>query len=425
MRKKSKHILSVFVLVLAFLAFAPSANAETTGCLTVSGTQAALKLTLLEGKTETITSLRLKLMVTTISGTMQTPAFQFNQNLPGTVKDAAVTEKEEGTYEVDLIVSRKKDQDIFQGTETAAIGTLVLHPKEDQAFQAEVRIAGESSNTADAEQNRQPVVYYVDSSGIRMQTLTLENAEAVQMAYARKTPEEGGQGESEPETPSTEEKPGETTPSTERKPENTTPQTGETPVTVAPVSGFTASFIGEQDVRLSWKKVNQADGYEVYRSKYQRQKDAYGKYKRYKRLKNGNQVRKLTVKQPKGTKYRYKVRAYRTDVSGKRIYGEFSGAQRARMAAPKLKLRLSAGGKLLFKWNKILRADGYKLYQYNEKTGSYRPVATIKAGTSCIRNVHTSKPQLFKLRAYETGKTGKKVYGYFSQIRKAEQKPGK
>lgn len=61
MRKKSKHILSVFVLVLAFLAFAPSANAETTGCLTVSGTQAALKLTLLEGKTETITSLRLKI----------------------------------------------------------------------------------------------------------------------------------------------------------------------------------------------------------------------------------------------------------------------------------------------------------------------------------------------------------------------------
>lgn len=303
-----------------------------------------------------------------------------------------------------MVYYREKGKGDFQ---PAAIGTLVLHPKEDQAFQAEVRIAGESSNTADAEQNRQPVVYYVDSSGIRMQTLTLENAEAVQMAYAGKTPEEGGQGESKPEAPSTEEKPGETTPSTERKPE-TTPQTGENPVTVAPVSGFTASFIGEQDVRLSWKKVNQADGYEVYRSKYQRQKDAYGKYKRYKRLKNGNQIRKLTVKQPKGTKYRYKVRAYRTDVSGKRIYGEFSGAQRARMAAPKLKLRLSAGGKLLFKWNKILRADGYKLYQYNEKTGSYRPVATIKAGTSFIRNVHTGKPQLFKLRAYETGKTGKK-----------------
>lgn len=417
MSKKIKHFISVFVLVLAFLAFAPAANAETTGSLTASGTQAALKLTLLEGKTETITSLRLKLMVTTISGKMDVPTFQFNKELPGTVKDVAVTEKEEGTYEVDLIVSGKKEQDIFKGTETASIGTLVLHPKDEQAFQAEACIAGESS--ADAAQSGQPVVYYVDSSGIRMQTLPLDNADTVQMAYAGKTPEEGGGDTPNPPTPAPE------TPQTGEKPENTTPQTGETPITISPVSTLTATFIGEQEVKLFWKKVKDADGFEVYRSKYLSRKESYGKYKRYKRLKNGNKVRKLTIKQPKGTKYCYKVRAYRLDASGKRVYGEFSEAQRAKMAAPKVKVRFTPSGKLLFKWNKILRADGYKLYQFNEKTGSYRLVANIKAGTSCIRNFRANKPQLFKLRAYETRKNGKKVYGYFSRIVKAKQEPEK
>ena len=87
-------------------------------------------------------------------------------------------------------------------------------------------------------------------------------------------------------------------------------------------------------MKLTWKQVSGAGGYEVYRKK-----EASGTYKNVKTIKGGSILTFTNEKLQSGTYY-YKVRAYRT-VSGKKIYGAFSAEKYAKLKeipAKKLKL---------------------------------------------------------------------------------------
>lgn len=74
-----------------------------------------------------------------------------------------------------------------------------------------------------------------------------------------------------------------------------------------------------KQVKLTWKKVSGADGYEIHRST---KKD--GKYSKIKTITKGS-VKTYTDKSKlkSGTTYYYKIRAYRK-VDGKKVYGEYS-----------------------------------------------------------------------------------------------------
>ena len=68
-----------------------NAAAETgKGILDVNGNDAALTLHLPEGKTESITSLRVKLRISSVLGTMDQPEFQFQDSLSSYLKDAKI-----------------------------------------------------------------------------------------------------------------------------------------------------------------------------------------------------------------------------------------------------------------------------------------------------------------------------------------------
>lgn len=69
---------------------------------------------------------------------------------------------------------------------------------------------------------------------------------------------------------------------------------------------------------IRWKKVKNADGYQIYRATKKS-----GKFKKVKTIKGNTVVKYTNKKLKKNKKYYYKVRAYRT-VKGKKVYSAFS-----------------------------------------------------------------------------------------------------
>jgi len=95
-------------------------------------------------------------------------------------------------------------------------------------------------------------------------------------------------------------------------------------LTTAPakVKGVKARISGTR-VNLSWKKVKNAKGYQIYASKKKN-----GSYSLVKTLKKGS-VLKTTIKNKKNYKY-FKTRAYVNNASKKRVYGNFCTSVKAR-----------------------------------------------------------------------------------------------
>lgn len=80
---------------------------------------------------------------------------------------------------------------------------------------------------------------------------------------------------------------------------------------------------GAKKVKVTWKKMNDADGYEIYRS------DGYPfvNFKKIKTIKSGKTEKYTdTIKQKKRDVYCYKIRAYR-QVDGKKIYTAFTNLE--------------------------------------------------------------------------------------------------
>lgn len=84
------------------------------------------------------------------------------------------------------------------------------------------------------------------------------------------------------------------------------------------VSKINLQNLKKRKVRITWKKVKNADGYQVYRATKKN-----GKYRLVKVVKGNKKVSYINTKLKKNKKYYYKVRAYRT-VKGKKVYGAFS-----------------------------------------------------------------------------------------------------
>lgn len=90
-------------------------------------------------------------------------------------------------------------------------------------------------------------------------------------------------------------------------------------VTTAPakVNNLTVKRAGNSKVSLSWKKVQRANGYQIFSSNKKN-----GKYSLVKTLKKGSTLSTMVKQNGKKTCY-YKVRAYVTNADKKRVYGNF------------------------------------------------------------------------------------------------------
>ncbi|MBQ9941962.1 MAG: fibronectin type III domain-containing protein [Christensenellaceae bacterium] len=176
------------------------------------------------------------------------------------------------------------------------------------------------------------------------------------------------------------------------------------------VTGVKADSAGYSSAKITWKKVEGADGYTVYRSTTKS-----GGYKAVEILTGGDTLSfkdtGLTCNKP----YYYKVKAY-TLVSGKRVYGTASSYDGARPlpATPSgLKVSKVSSGKLKLTWSKVSGASGYVIYRSTTKSGGYKAVKTITSGSTVSftnTGLTKGKTYYYKVKAYRTV-SGSKVYG--------------
>jgi len=85
-----------------------------------------------------------------------------------------------------------------------------------------------------------------------------------------------------------------------------------------------AKNAGSKKITLTWKKIDGATGYEVYRATSKN-----GTYSKVTTITKSSTVTYTNTGLTKGKTYYYKVRAYRT-VSGKKVYGSYSSAKYAK-----------------------------------------------------------------------------------------------
>lgn len=467
-----KNCIKYLLLSFFCICIVPmTARAAENDSLKIEKDKVAVSLNIPEGKTETITSLRMQLLVTLKSGNMGEPVFTFADAIQSTVKDVSIKDEGNNSYLVDLILSGKKEQDIFQGSEYLKLGDLSLQPTSEK-YEIMVQIVGEDSM-------EQPAVTYMDAGGRSAMTVPLTDLESLTLTEAN-YPDHG----SKPEPPdysafkkkmslSTFVRTGEKRVTFEWKKVNgaegyilyqydtktkkytefkkikgedktshaksfaygfsgsfkirayRTKSDGSTvygkyssvvkaKVVLAKVDGFTPTYQNKSKVSLSWNKVSGAKGYQIWRSTKKS-----GKYTLLKTIKKGKTVSCSNIKHPDGKTYYYKIRAYTTGANGQNVYGSYSAVKQALPKAPKLRIKKNSSRKVTLSWNKVARADGYYIYSSTSKSGKYTCVKTVNNVTQASITGKGAAKYYYKICAFETqGKKNKK--GAFSSALKAK-----
>lgn len=173
--------------------------------------------------------------------------------------------------------------------------------------------------------------------------------------------------------------------------------------------GLTAKSAGYNSVKLTWKAISNADGYQVYRN---------GKV--IKTL--GADARSFTDKKLIcGNSYKYNVQAF-YKVNGKKDLCTLSVAKTVKPvpAAPKVTAKADKC-KIKLSWNKVSGATKYEVYKYNVKQKKYVRVAVKSATSYTDTTVKKGCKYTYKVRAYRTVKD-KKVYGSYSNVVKKAAK---
>lgn len=357
----------VFLLVL----LTPTALAAAQGgsaVLTAEDGRVSVALSLPEGKTETITSLRLTLRVSAEKGTIKEPSFQFENAIKSAVKDADISKDADGSYLVDLIFSGKNDQDIFAGSEYAKLGNLLVTPA-GEAYQVKVEVA-DTKEGIDG-----PAVKYVNAGGTDERIASLENRASVKLQY----------------------EPGVLKTNTAQK-----------------IKFGARTKKSSQNVIFEWGKCESASGYVIYENE--------GRLKGYQEIAtvNGASVTAYSHKFQYASKHTFAIRAFWKNLDGSISYGPYSQDIKVTLFPDKVKkLSVKKKAKVTLSWKKTAGAKGYQIYASKKKKGKYKLLKTVKkAGTTKFT---VKKPKsgkiYYKVRAYVNDDNGKKKYGEFSAIR--------
>ena len=165
--------------------------------------------------------------------------------------------------------------------------------------------------------------------------------------------------------------------------------------------------------KITWKTVNNADKYQVYRST--------SKNSGYSRIAtvSGKSLKNVNLKT--GKTYYYKVRAY-AKINDTDVYSKYSAVKSVKMSLGKVSsLKLETGkAKVTAKWSKVKGASGYKIYRSTKKSSGFKCVKTLKSGSTVKyvnKNLKKGQDYYYKVKAYRTV-DGKNVYGAYSSVKK-------
>lgn len=180
--------------------------------------------------------------------------------------------------------------------------------------------------------------------------------------------------------------------------------------TLAKVTGLQVKADGSTAVKLSWKKITNAAGYEIYRSTTRK-----GGYQKVAAISSADKVSYKDTKLKAGKTYYYKVRAV---AEAKK--GSFSAVKSVKtIAAAVIKNAASKKTKTItVTWKKV-SGDGYIIYTSAKKNGTYKAVKVVNKNrtTKATIKAKTGSKCYVKVAAY-CKISGKKVAGKKSAAKK-------
>jgi len=170
---------------------------------------------------------------------------------------------------------------------------------------------------------------------------------------------------------------------------------------------------------VKWSKVSGAKGYQI----------RYGTDKTFSGSKSvdvtsGDTVSKTIKNLSKSKKYYFKVRAYKMDENGKKVWGEFSGDK---AATPNGKVKNVALKSLKTKtmkvsWTKVPGAKGYQVKYATRSNFKNSKTTTTTSSNKTLKSLKKGKTYYVKVRAYKVNANGTKSYGTYSTVKKLKVK---
>lgn len=176
----------------------------------------------------------------------------------------------------------------------------------------------------------------------------------------------------------------------------------------ATVQSLKVTEVGSKTVKLSWKKVSKATGYQVYVNEYKNGKGT--SYKLNKTVKTNS----VSLSLSSCTNYRIRVRAYYVNSKDKKLYGEFATSSLILTLPSKVssfKASAVTNTSVTLTWKAQKNASGYYLYS-KKGSGETKKIATIPAATAkyTVKNLPELTSYKFSIKAYHKKNVSSAVY---------------
>lgn len=163
---------------------------------------------------------------------------------------------------------------------------------------------------------------------------------------------------------------------------------------------FRAAATTKTKIKLSWKKVAGASGYQIFRY------DAATKtYKRIKTITNPDTTTYTNKNLTSATGYSYQIRAYRL-VGDTKYFSNTTTAIYAATAPARITTlkATSTKTKVKLSWKKVTGATGYIVYRYNPKTKTYKKLKKVKTTSYTDTGLTKNTSYKYRVVAYKTYK---------------------
>lgn len=174
---------------------------------------------------------------------------------------------------------------------------------------------------------------------------------------------------------------------------------------------------GSTSVRLEWKAVDGASGYQIYRST---SKDSG--YKKVGQVKGKNTKKYEDKTLEAGKTYYYQVRAYKSN-SAKNGVASFSKAQKAWTIKQVVFSQITSDSKnqVTLGWKKVSKAQGYDIYRSDESNSGFKKIASISSGSTLTytdKGVKSGNTYYYKIAAtYKIkGSAGRGSYSKVTEV---------
>ena len=175
-------------------------------------------------------------------------------------------------------------------------------------------------------------------------------------------------------------------------------------------------------IRLRWNEIDGAIGYQIWRQ------DEGGEWKVAKTIgyknKDVNDDQGATtaysnVSLKSGARYTYKMRAFRVNDEGKKVYGAYSDEFTVAVLpeAPVITVTSPKAGRATIQWNEIYGANKYQVWMCDPADGEWVVIKSITDGSTSFTkySLESGTTYQFKVRASVT-EGGKTNFGAYSEI---------